>query len=135
MTSRSQRLKRIERKYVLELDKARAILASAQNKRSILVANQKRLRVTLSALEAASNVQIGRDLACTSEWTARLAGAAHDLEPAISDAAKACDSAERLLRLASGRADHLKRMIHRAQSDEEDYLAKRMHQLSRAKGR
>lgn len=125
MTSRSQRLKRIQRKYALDLDRARIALAATQREHLSLLANKQRLRLAQSALETSGTVQKGQDLACRIEWAMRLGKAAQNLQPAIFNAEAVCASNASLLKLAQGRLDHLGLMIERSNADDEEVGASR----------
>jgi hypothetical protein len=119
MIRRSQRLRRLLRKYALDARLARIAQAKAERERDHLAATEGRIKAAQSALARSAACPTGGELAALGEWSDRLVQAGASLKPAIERVTVDCGEASLAVRRAKGRMEKVEERISQAIRTEE----------------
>lgn len=114
MTRQSQRLRRILRKYALDLRIARMTQANAARENATIIVAGQRLATARAALACGIGNYRGGELVGSGEWAGRIDLASHELQPARARAEAACTAAALGSRQAQGRVAILQDRIEGA---------------------
>ena len=113
MIRQSQRLRRVLRKYALDMRLARLEMAKAERERIVLNATAERLNAARNGIAHTKGAMAGGQLAARGEWSGRLADASIALQPSIQRTEVACAEALQSMRHAEGRIARIEERIVR----------------------
>lgn len=114
MTRRSQRLRRVLRKYELDARMVRLETAKAERERNALSATARRLDAARSGILFENRAMTGDQLAALGEWSERLLAASIAIQPSIQNAEVSCIETLHDMRQATGRVEQIEERILRA---------------------
>ncbi|MEQ1551856.1 hypothetical protein [Sphingorhabdus sp.] len=113
MTRRSQRLRRVLRKYELDARMVRLETAKAERERNALSATARRLDAARSGILFENRAMTGDQLAALGEWSERLLAASIAIQPSIQNAEVTFREAVQDMRQAKGRVERIEERILR----------------------